>query len=148
MDKKDKELLSLLQSGFPLCQRPYLQLAEKLNLSETEVMSRIQALKETGVIRRIAAFGNPRRLGYVSSLCAAQVDEPFLDQAAAIINSYREITHNYVRDDLWNVWFTVIAANQERLQEIVREISQSEFISRVISLPANSIFKVNVRFKL
>jgi len=75
MDATDKAILNRIQSDFPISSRPYAIIADEFNLSESEVINRIQQLKSSGIIRRIGGNFVPGKLGYVSTLCAAKIPE-------------------------------------------------------------------------
>jgi len=75
MDDKDKELLNMLQDGLTFCERPFMELARRLDLDEESVLSRIRAMKENDIIRRIGGVFDSRALGFVSTLCAMSIPE-------------------------------------------------------------------------
>jgi DNA-binding Lrp family transcriptional regulator len=105
----------------------------------------VKNLYDAGVIRRIGANFTSRKLGYTSTLCAAEVAPEQLERFAEVVNRYPGVTHNYLRRHRYNVWFTLIAESEERLAEILTEISQATG-ARVLSLPAQEIFKIKVDF--
>lgn len=148
MDEKDRQLLDLMQERFPLAERPYRELGEQLGLTEEEVLRRVAALKRAGIVRRIGATFDPRKLGYVSSLVACRVPVGMVDEFARVVNAYREVTHNYERDHEVNVWFTVIAASEERVEQILEEVKQRTGIADVHNLPATRLHKISVTFAL
>jgi len=86
----ENELLFEMQNAFPMTQRPFKAVAEKLNSTEEEVLSLVQKLKDDKIIRQTSAIFDTKRLGYKSSLVAFKVDEEKIDQAAEIINAHRE----------------------------------------------------------
>jgi len=146
VDATDERLLSRLQRDFPLTERPYLALGQELGLSEQEIIRRVQGLKEAGLIRSISAVFEPARLGLKSALVAAEVEAGRLEEAAGIASSFPEVTHNYAREDTFNLWFTVIAASEERLHEIVRLVEGCAGVRQVAVLPALRKFKLQVQF--
>ncbi len=148
LDDVDKAILNLIQSSFPITPRPYAAVGEKVGLAEDEVVARVQRLVRDGVIRRIGANFNSRRLGYTSTLCAAEVPEEQIDRFIAVVNQYPGVTHNYLRRHRLNVWFTLIAENTERLAAILEEMQTQSGIAKIYSFPANRIFKIQVDFAL
>jgi DNA-binding Lrp family transcriptional regulator len=148
MDDTDRLLLTLIQRQFPISERPYAELAEKTGVTESEAIARIEAMREEGLIRRMGASLNPRALGYVSTLAAARVAPGKVVSAADYINSFSEVTHNYERDDAFNIWFTVIARDEEALAAIIDDIRNNSGADEVIDLPATHIFKIKVNFDL
>jgi DNA-binding Lrp family transcriptional regulator len=145
LDDLDRAILNEIQSHFPIVSRPYAEVGARLGASEAEVLARVQALVDAGIIRRVGANFTSRKLGYTSTLCAANVPREQVEKFVAVVNHYPGVTHNYLRRHRYNVWFTLIAESEERLQEILREISQASGIE-VLSLPAQEIFKIQVDF--
>lgn len=148
MDEDDKRILNIIQTDFPLSVRPFKEIGERLGLGEDEVLSRIRALKASGVIRRIGGSFDSRRLGFFSTLCAAKVPEERLERFNEVINSYPGVTHNYQRDHDYNVWFTFIGESPERVEEALSEISRRSQVIDIVSLPARRKFKIRVKFEL
>jgi len=147
MDKHDNALLTTISAAFPLAPRPYARLASELGLSEDEVIARVRNLKSGGVIRRIGAAIDPRSLAWYSTLCAVEVPQDHIEEYARIVNAFDEVTHNYVRAGVPNCWFTVIAPDKLRADEIVGAI-RSALNLPVLELPATRVFKIGVRFSL
>jgi DNA-binding Lrp family transcriptional regulator len=146
MDELDKAILNEIQSHFPIVSRPYAEMGRRVGASEEEVLARVQAMVENGVIRRIGANFTSRKLGYTSTLCAAHVPEELLDPFVDAVNHYPGVTHNYLRRHHFNVWFTLIAPSAERLHQILQEISQATGVQEILSLPAQEVFKIKVDF--
>lgn len=144
LDSIDKQLINLIQSRFPVTARPYADIGGELGIGEQEVIDRLEAIKESGEIRRLGASFDSRKLGYTSTLCAACVPPEKLDSAVEVINSYINVTHNYERNNHLNVWFTLIAPGRERLKEIIREIEERAGIGPIYNLPATRRFKIQV----
>jgi DNA-binding Lrp family transcriptional regulator len=148
MDDLDRAILNRIQSNFPLVPRPYQFLAEDLGLSEKELLNRLVQLKENGVIRRIGGNFVPEKLGFVSTLCAAKVPKSRIDAFAKIVNRYPGVTHNYMRDNQFNVWFTFIAPSMAEIEENLKKISEETGITEILNLPATKVFKIKAHFDL
>lgn len=148
IDATDRRILNAIQSDFPIDKRPYGKIAEALGLTEAEVINRVSALKAAGIIRRIGGNFVPDKLGYVSTLCAARVPAEKLDLFAGVVNDYTGVTHNYVRDNDFNVWFTFIAPSMEKIAESLDEIRRRTGVDEVLSLPATKVFKIKAEFIL
>lgn len=146
MDTIDKAILNRIQSDFPITPRPFLAIAEELGLTENEVLERISRLKEIGIIRRIGGNFVPNKLGYVSTLCAAKVPEDNIELFAEIVNRYPGVTHNYLRENNFNVWFTFIAPSMEEIEQHIEEIARESGISEILNLPATKVFKIKAQF--
>lgn len=147
MDALDRKILTLLTDALPLEERPFLAVAEKVGISEGEVIARVKRLKEQGLVRRIGAVINPRALGWHSTLCAVQIPRKRIDEYASVVNAYPEVTHNYVRTGEPNCWFTLIAPDEACAREIIREIGK-KLGTAVLDLPASRTFKIKVSFDL
>lgn len=148
LDSIDKQLLNIIQKQFPICSKPYLRLAEDLGITEQEVIDRIAKLKDEGIIRRLGGIFDSKKLGYQSTLCAIKVPEEKIEETKEIINSYIGVTHNYLREHQYNMWFTLIAPNKEVVTDLLEEMKQETGIDDIISLPAINFFKINVNFDL
>jgi len=148
MDQVDRSILNEIQSHFPITSRPFQEVATRLNLSEEEVIQRVRRLKEIGVIRRIGGNFHSYRLNFTSTLCAAKVPEEKLDQFVEVVNGYPGVTHNYLRDNPYNVWFTFIAPDMESIEKALEKISEQTGIDDILNLPAIKMFKIKVDFEL
>ena len=146
LDSIDKNLLNVLQDELPLVSRPFWELGKGLGISEEEVISCVKRLLEEGVIRRIGPIIDIKKLGGVSTLVAMSVPSERVDETAATINEYPEVTHNYLRSHRYNVWFTISAPSKERLEEILGEIKKLGY--ELIDLPATKMFKIRVKFDM
>ena len=148
IDDMDRAILNLIQSDFPITPRPYLAIAERLGFSENDVIKRLGRLKMKGIIRRIGGNFVPEKLGFVSTLCAARVPEDKIESFAVAVNRYPGVTHNYQRDNKYNVWFTFIAPSMKEIEENLKNISQQTGIREIINLPATKVFKIKAHFDL
>lgn len=148
IDDMDKAIIDLLQSKFPVTKRPYLELSRQLNMTEADLMSRIALLKENGYIRRIGGIFDSRKLGYTGTLCAMKVPMDRIGEVSEIVNSYSGITHNYIRDHSFNMWFTMLAPSVQKVEENILEIRMRTGISELLVLPAVTVFKINASFKM
>jgi len=146
MDYVDRDILNQIQSHFPIDPRPYRVIGERLGLNEEEVLQRVKRLKDKGIIRRIGGNFHSHRLDYTSTLCAARVPEDKLEEFVAVVNSYPGVTHNYLRDHAYNVWFTFIAQDMDFIDRALKEISERTGIADILNLPAVRIFKIKVDF--
>jgi DNA-binding Lrp family transcriptional regulator len=148
IDDMDRAILNLIQSDFPIIPRPYLAIAQRLGFSENDVIKRLDRLKKKGIIRRIGGNFVPEKLGFVSTLCAARVPEDKIQSFAKAVNRYPGVTHNYQRDNKYNVWFTFIAPSMKEIEENLKNISRQTGIQEIINLPATKVFKIRAHFNL
>ncbi len=147
LDRIDRAILNEIQSHFPLKARPYREVAERLGLAEKEVILRVERMAQGGIIRRIGANFNSRKLGFCSTLCAARVPAEKLPRFVEAVNRYVGVTHNYEREGDYNIWFTFIAETQEIIESALKEIKRRTGVRDLISLPAEKIFKIQVDFE-
>jgi DNA-binding Lrp family transcriptional regulator len=147
LDRTDRTILNEIQSYFPLKARPYQEIAQRLGLTEKEVLSRVKGMARGGIIRRIGANFNSRKLGFFSTLCAARVPQERLPRFIEVVNRYVGVTHNYERNGEYNIWFTFIAETPENVEAALEDIKGQTGIEDLISLPAENIFKIQVDFE-
>ncbi len=146
MDDTDRAIINEIQSDFPISARPYLELGQRLNLSEADVLLRVGRLKQEGIIRRIGGNFNSKMLGFTSTLCAAKVPEEKLDSFVEVVNSFPGVTHNYQRNNAYNIWFTFIAPSMERIEAALKSIREETGVEDICNLPAVRMFKIKVDF--
>ena len=147
-DDVDKAILNRIQSDFPITSRPYRTIAEDLGLSEGEVLKRVSRLKASGIIRRIGGNFTPEKLGFVSTLCAAKVPEDKISQFAEVVNRYPCVTHNYRRENTFNIWFTFIAPSMDEINTSLKQIAAETGVTDILNLPATRVFKIRAEFKV
>lgn len=149
MNKIEHLIIDALQNEFPLCENPYQVLAEKLGIPFPRFMETVKQLIQTGTIRRIGASLDSRKLGYCSTLAGVSVPKEQVEQASEIISSYPEITHSYLRADTFNIWFTLIAESQTRIDEIIAQIRERLSLGEnaLLNVPVKRLFKLDARFK-
>lgn len=148
LDNLDKKLVTIIQSGFPVTPEPFRDLAQSLGTSEEDVLVRIKRLMENKIIRRLGGVFDSRKLGYTSTLCALNVPPGRIDHVAGVVNGYPGVTHNYLRDHHYNMWFTLMALDGEEIENILGEIKNRTGINNLISLPAVKVYKIRVNFNL
>jgi DNA-binding Lrp family transcriptional regulator len=148
LDSTDSAILNRIQSDFPITSRPFLTVADELELTEEDVLARVARLKADGIIRRIGGNFVPGKLGFVSTLCAARVPTDKIDDFAEIVNRYPGVTHNYQRDNTYNVWFTFIAPSMEEIEDNLRQITEDTGVEDILNLPATKVFKIRAEFEV
>jgi DNA-binding Lrp family transcriptional regulator len=148
MDDTDRAILNRIQSDFPITSRPYSALGEELNLSEDDLLSRLRTLKDSGIIRRIGGNFVPEKLGFVSTLCAASVPKDKVTSFTDIVNRYPGVTHNYRRDNKFNIWFTFIGPSREEIDKNLKQISKESGVADILNLPASRVYKIKAQFDL
>lgn len=142
MDDTDRRLLQWVQKGLPLEPRPFLSIGEVLDISESEVISRLQNLVTKGIVRRVGGVFDSQSLGYVSALCAVKADVKEIDRLAAIINDYPGVTHNYLRDDpRLNLWFTLTCPSSSEFELTMADL-EAKIGLKVHRYPVRRRYKI------
>ena len=142
----ERQLLGLLQRDFPLVEKPYLALAERLGTSETEVLGAVAGLKRSGLVRQISPVLDARRLGYQSTLVAMLVPQDNLTKAVSVVQQHPGISHAYERDHRLNLWVTLSAPVTMYLGAEVESLRQNAGAEIAVSLPAYRLFKIGAFF--
>jgi siroheme decarboxylase len=148
MDEIDKKILNILQKEFPLEEQPFLIVGQRCGISEDEAIRRVQKMKAKGIIRRIGAVFDGQKLGRVSTLCAARVPEEKIDSFVNVVNANKNVTHNYRRDNEYNIWFTVSALNTKELEKFLKEVKKNTGVTDILDMRAVRTFKINASFDL
>lgn len=146
MDSTDRALLNAIQDRFPIAVNPYQILGESVGTTEDDAFKRIQRLRQEGIIRRLGGVFDSRSLGYYSTLCTAKVPEEKIPILGKLLGGLPGVTHNYLRNHEYNLWFTLIARSQVVAEGILKTIREVSGIQDVYSLPATRLFKINVNF--
>lgn len=147
IDELDRRLLNIVQSSFPVVAEPFQYLADELATTEADILQRLQNLKTIGMIRRIGGIFDSRHLGYKSTLCAMKVPVERFDEAAAMVNAVPGVTHNYLREHEFNMWFTLIAPSPAAMEATLDKLRQQSGCE-IHNLPATRFFKIKVDFNL
>jgi len=150
LDETDKRLLNALQSRFPLDPEPFAAVARESGLDEREALERSERLLRDRIIREITPIFDTTALGYSSMLVAARVDAERPHRAAHIINEHPGVSHNYLRNHDFNLWFTIATAPDSKLGldgtlEVLRERSGAESMRK---LPTLTMFKINMNLEM
>ena len=150
LDDTDRQLLNLMQGKFALTRRPFAHVAELAGIGETEVMERVQRLLDGRIIREITPIFDTRALGYSSMLVAAKVDPEVPHRAAKVINGHPGVTHNYLRDHDFNLWFTLATEPGSPLGlDGTLEIMQAKTGAQSIrQLPTLKLFKIRMDLEM
>ncbi|MBU1088233.1 MAG: Lrp/AsnC family transcriptional regulator [Candidatus Omnitrophica bacterium] len=147
MSQKEKEILKVLQSDFPIIENPYQVLAKRLGISPKQLLLKIEKFKQNKTIRRIGAVASAAHLGYKSMLIAARVKPESVEKTAAFINSFENVTHNYLRKAEYNLWFTYSAKTSKQINSFIAKIKKLKGVEEVLVLPATQTFKIKAEFK-
>ncbi len=142
----EKRLLNDYQHGLPLVPRPFAAIAERLGVSEQEVIDTLQALRERGFVSRVGAVFRANSIG-ASTLAAMAVPEAELETVAEIVNGYREVNHNYQREHRFNLWFVVTAEDEAALARVLDDIERRTGRPQ-LRLPMLADYHIDLGFEL
>lgn len=148
LDSTDKSLLTVIQTSFPAASRPYAELGQALGISERACIERIGRLKTERVIRQLSAIFDTRALGYQSTLAAMKADPTRVDEAAQVVNQHPGVSHNYKRNDAFNIWFTVAVPPGDSLEHTVNVLHTLAKADETIILPTLRLYKIGVKLDL
>jgi DNA-binding Lrp family transcriptional regulator len=150
LDEADKKLLNLMQGSFALSERPFAHVAGLAGLTEDEVMARVQRLLDKRIIREITPIFDTRALGYQSMLVAAKVDGEHPHRAAKIINSHPGVTHNYLRNHDFNLWFTIAVEPGSKLglDGTLDVLAAETGAQSIRQLPTLKLFKIRMDLEM
>ena len=141
------ELLYQMQHSFPMAKKPFATMANDLGMNEDELLRNIKELKNSKIIRQTSAIFDTKRLGYKSSLVAFKVDADEVDKAAEAINLHPGVSHNYLRNHDYNIWFTIAVPPDSKLglEQTVEILQKQAKASGAIILPTLKMFKISVK---
>ena len=144
--KLEQRLLNEFQRTIPLAPRPWAQIAESLGVYETTVLESLRRLQTEGIISRVGAVFQPNRVG-ASTLAAMSVPEDRIEEVADRISEFAEVNHNYEREHEFNLWFVVVADDEDRLQQVLQEI-EHHCGYPILDLPLEQEFFIDLGFNL
>jgi len=150
LDETDRKLLNLMQGSFPIAQRPYRRVAELSGVEEQQVMSRVSRLLSQRIIRQVTPIFDTRALGYSSMLVAAKVDPDNPHRAARVINAHPGVSHNYLRNHEFNLWFTIATEPDSELglQGTLDVLAREAGAESVRQLPTLKLFKIRMDLEM
>jgi siroheme decarboxylase len=150
LDELDKRLLNLMQGRFPIEPRPYARVAELAEIGEEEAMTRVQHLLDQRIIRQVTPIFDTRALGYSSMLVAAKVDPENPHRAARVINAHPGVSHNYLRNHEFNLWFTIATEpdSQLGLDGTLDVLAREAGAESVRQLPTLKLFKIRMDLEM
>ncbi|HXB14991.1 MAG TPA: Lrp/AsnC family transcriptional regulator [Solirubrobacteraceae bacterium] len=150
LDDVDRRLLNLMQGSFPISPRPYGHVASLAEISEQEAMARVKRLLEKRIIRQVTPIFDTRALGYSSMLVAAKVDPDHPHRAAQVINEHPGVSHNYLRNHEFNLWFTIATEPDSELglEGTLEVLARDAGAESVRQLPTLKLFKIRMDLEM
>lgn len=147
MDAADRRIVNDLQCGFPIVERPFVAVAERLNLTEDELIERLGKLLADGHLSRFGPLFNAERLGGAVTLAAIAVPEARFDRVAEAVNAHPEVAHNYARAHPFNMWFVISTDRPQHIDEVIEAIEEETGLT-VFEMPKLEEFSIGLRFEL
>lgn len=145
MDATDREIINGMQGGFPICERPYQEMALQFGLSEEELLTRLGKLLEEKVLTRFGPMFQIERMGGAFSLAAMKVPEEDYERVTGVVNALPEIAHNYRRDNDFNMWFVLATETPAGIAKAIAKIKAESGLP-VYNMPKEKEFFVGARF--
>jgi DNA-binding Lrp family transcriptional regulator len=150
LDDVDRRLLNLMQGSFPIAPRPYQRVAELAGIPVEEAMARVRRLLDVRIIRQVTPIFDTRALGYSSMLVAAKVDPDVPHRAARVINEHPGVSHNYLRNHDFNLWFTIATEPDSELglEGTLEVLAREAGAESVRELPTLRLFKIRMDLEM
>ncbi|SLM31645.1 putative HTH-type transcriptional regulator [Desulfamplus magnetovallimortis] len=125
----EKKVVASLQGNIPVTQRPFLELAESIGISEDKYLMIVEELNESGIIRRFGATLKHQKSGFkANAMVAWKVEEDRVQEVGRIMASFQEVTHCYRRNPAptwpYNVYTMVHAGDKATCRAIAATIAQ------------------------
>ncbi len=146
MDAIDRLIINQLQSDFPICEAPYQVVAERLGLTEANLIERLQALLANGTLTRFGPLYHAERMGGALTLAAVKVPPERFAEVTAIINAFPEVAHNYARSHELNMWFVLATESLAQQQNTITVIEQQTGL-RVYNMPKLNEYFVGLKLE-
>lgn len=147
LDAVDRVLINQLQDGFPLSARPFQDVANQLDLQESDVMLRIQRLLDEGLLSRFGPMYQAERMGGGLTLAAMKVADEDYDRVVEQVNEFSQVAHNYKREHELNMWFVLATETPEGIQDCIKQMEDVTGY-KVFNMPKQEEFYVGLRFEL
>lgn len=146
--EQQNALAHAIQSNVPFVSRPFAEIGGALGVGEPAVLAQLSAWKSEGMLREISAILEGSTLGYDSALVAGSVPEGRLDEVAEVVNAHPTVTHNYLRNHAYNLWFTIAVPAEMGLERTLRVLATRAGVGEFFPLRRTHTFKVGVNFDL
>ena len=152
IDRVNRTLINMLQGGFPISKRPYLEVANQLGISENELLWRLDIMKTDGIYSRFGPLYNAAALGGAVTLAAMRIPEERFDEVVNLVNAHSEIAHNYEREHyysptLFNMWFVISTENSEDIKVVISKIEEETGIT-VYNMPKQKEYFLELKLKV
>ena len=146
MDDIDRKIINSLQGNFPIDDHPYQIIAGQLDISEDELLTRLEALLDNKTLTRFGPMYDIQKLGGSFSLCAIRVPSERFEEVTEIVNSFSEVAHNYERDHAFNMWYVLATESLEQIDSTNQAIEEKTGL-RVYNMPKLQEFFIGLHFQ-
>jgi len=146
MNYLSREIVNGYQKNFPLTSRPFKTIADKLDVTEDDVITAFKELKNSKVLSRLGPVFNHKKAG-ASTLAAMSVPKEKLQEVAGFVSAFKQVNHNYEREHEINLWFVVTAPNSEAVQNVLQQIEIKTGYA-VLDLPMETSYHIDLGFKI
>lgn len=146
MDDIDRKIINSLQGDFPIADHPYQIVAQRLDITEDELLKRLGILLENRTLTRFGPMYDIQKLGGSFSLCAIRVPSDRFKEVTEIVNSFSEVAHNYERDHEFNMWY-VLATESLAQIDITNQAIEEKTGLKVYNMPKIQEFFVGLHFE-
>lgn len=147
MDNVDRAIIQRLQEGFPVCDRPYLEVSQELGIDESSLLTRLQNMLDDKRLSRFGPMFNVEKWGGAFTLCAMGVAPHEFDAIVAQVNEFPQVAHNYERDHMLNMWFVIATESREEISLVIEDI-ESLTGYPVYNFPKREEYYVGLRFNV
>ena len=146
MDDIDRQIINTLQSGFPICDKPYQVVAEQLGLTEHNLIERLKTLLDNGTLTRFGPLYHAELMGGALTLAAVTAPKDRFVETTEIINAFPEVAHNYARNHALNMWFVIATETPEQIQQTIAAIEKKTGL-RVYNMPKINEYFVGLKLE-
>jgi DNA-binding Lrp family transcriptional regulator len=144
MDELDRRIVNALQGGFPICDEPYREVAERLGIAEAELIVRLGRMLESKTLTRFGPMFQVERMGGAFVLAALAVPEADYERVAEQVNALPEVAHNYRREHALNMWFVLATETPEGIPAAIEKIERETGL-KVYAFPKLKEYFVEMR---
>ena len=144
LDPVDRQIIDKLQGDFPLCERPYAAAAERLGITEEELLASLRRLLDVKVLTRFGPMVQIERMGGAFVLAALAVPEARYDEVTALVNALPQVAHNYRREHALNMWFVLATETPAGIADAVARIERDTGLT-VFAFPKEREYFVEMK---
>jgi len=146
-EQEQNRVMRSVQHAVPLVHDPFAELGRETEVPEQQVLALLQLWEAEDKLREISAILEGSALGYESALVAGKVEERDIERVTEIVNAHPTVTHNYLRDHAYNLWYTIAVPHEMGLDATLAALSKLIGV-RFHALRRTATFKIGVNFDL